>query len=112
MRGSWRVVVAIAFVWILLAGWGSVSGHTYDMVEDSWLPLTHRHLRARATLCSDQRRHRASSDERPEGLDPARPESDCRLSLGPLVIRGVREGVHRLRVRGRADRGLVFPVFR
>src|SRR5207249_11949192 len=49
MRGSWRLVVAIGFVGILLAGSGSVEALTDDMEEDFWLPFTHFHLGDRAS---------------------------------------------------------------
>src|SRR2546425_11821678 len=41
MRGSWRLVVAIGFVGMLLAGSGSVEAFIDDMEEDFWLPFTH-----------------------------------------------------------------------
>src|SRR3989440_2670529 len=49
MRGSWRLVVAIGFVGILLAGSGSVEALIDDMEEDFWLPFTHFHLGDRAS---------------------------------------------------------------
>src|SRR5213594_4429755 len=49
MRGSWRLVVAIGFVGMLLAGSGSVEALIDDMEEDFWLPFTHFHLGDRAS---------------------------------------------------------------
>src|SRR5437867_4018638 len=49
MRGSWRLVVAIGFVGMLLAGSGSVEALIDDMEEDLWLPFTHFHLGDRAS---------------------------------------------------------------
>src|SRR2546428_1287841 len=49
MRGSWRLVVAIGFVGMLLAGSGSVEAFIDDMEEDFWLPFTHFHLGDRAS---------------------------------------------------------------
>src|SRR5213594_1160718 len=49
MRGSWRLVVAIGFVGMLLAGSGSVEALIDDMEEDFWLPFTHFHLWDRAS---------------------------------------------------------------
>jgi len=40
MRGSWRLVVAIGFVGMLLGGSGSVEALIDDMEEDFWLPFT------------------------------------------------------------------------
>src|SRR2546427_786308 len=49
MRGSWRLVVAIGFVGMLLAGSGSVEALIDDLEEDFWLPFTHFHLGDRAS---------------------------------------------------------------
>src|SRR5436309_6872047 len=49
MRGSWRLVVAIGFVGMLLAGSGSVEALIDYMEEDLWLPFTHFHLGDRAS---------------------------------------------------------------
>src|SRR5437899_12429218 len=49
MRGSWRLVVAIGFVGMLLAGSGSVEAFIDDMEDDFWLPFTHFHLGDRAS---------------------------------------------------------------
>jgi len=49
MRGSWRFVVAIGFVAMMLGGSGSVEAFIDDMEEDAWLPFTHFHLGDRAS---------------------------------------------------------------
>jgi len=49
MRGSWRLVVAIGFVGVLLAGSGSVEAFIDDMEDDFWLPFTHFNLGDRAS---------------------------------------------------------------
>src|SRR5436309_6856658 len=49
MRGSWRLVVAIGFVGMLLAGSGSVEAPIDYMEEDLWLPFTHFHVGDRAS---------------------------------------------------------------
>src|SRR5437899_11148021 len=49
MRGSWRLVVAIGYVGMLLAGSGSVEAFIDDMEDDFWLPFTHFHLGDRAS---------------------------------------------------------------
>src|SRR2546427_297963 len=44
MRGSWRFVVAMGFVGVMLGGSGSALAFIDDMEEDFWLPFTHFHL--------------------------------------------------------------------
>jgi len=44
MRGSWRFVVAMGFVGMMLGGSGSALAFIDDMEEDFWLPFTHFHL--------------------------------------------------------------------
>ncbi len=49
MRGSWRLVLAIGFVGMMLGGSGSAMALIDDMEEDFWLPFTHFHLGDRAS---------------------------------------------------------------
>src|SRR2546425_36667 len=49
MRGSWKFVVAMGFVGMLLGGSGSAVAFIDDMEEDFWLPFTHFHLGDRAS---------------------------------------------------------------
>src|SRR5438445_601836 len=49
MRGSWRFVVAMGFVGMMLGGSGSALAFIDDMEEDFWLPFTHFHLGDRAS---------------------------------------------------------------
>jgi len=48
MRGSWKFVVAIGFVGMMLGGSGSAVAFIDDMEEDFWFPFTHFHLGDRA----------------------------------------------------------------
>src|SRR5207244_9442504 len=44
MRGSWRFVVAIGFVAMMLGGSGSVEAFIDDMEEDAWLRSEERRV--------------------------------------------------------------------
>ncbi len=49
MRGSWKFVIAMGFVGMMLGGSGSALAFIDDMEEDFWLPFTHFHLGDRAS---------------------------------------------------------------
>ncbi|HVG36971.1 MAG TPA: Ig-like domain-containing protein, partial [Thermoplasmata archaeon] len=49
MRGSWKFVVALGFVGMMLGGLGPAAAFIDDMEDDFWLPFTHFHLGDRAS---------------------------------------------------------------